>query len=215
LAVAKLLADAGLPVDAAANDGITPLMFAIGSSHHELVDFLLSRGADPNHQAADGTAPLFLAIKAGDLSEVRALVEHKADVNLRAADGSTALLALTAVETLTAKDKDIALYLLQHGAYPNVTDKLGMSPLLYVVEKNQIELAKILLQFHANPNLSEKGQGLTPLMACVINKNHELAKLLMSYHADPKANTRKDGTTALTMARDQKDDQMYAILSGK
>jgi len=215
LAVAKLLADAGLDVDAAANDGITPLMFAIGSSHHELVDFLLSRGADPNHRAADGTAPLFLAIKAGDLWEVRALVEHHADVNLRAADGSTALLALTAVETLTAKDKDIALFLLQHGAYPNVTDKLGMSPLLYAVEKNQVELAKILLQFHANPNLEEKSQGMTPLMACVINKNYELAKILLSHHADPRANTRKDGTTAFTMARDQKDEQMIALFNGK
>ena len=213
--LAKLFADAGVDLDAPANDGVTPLMFAVGSGDAPLVEFLLAHGADPNHQAADGSSPLFLAIRAADAGIIRTLVDHKADVNLRVADGSTPLLALTSVETLGPRDKDIALFLLQRGAYPNVTDKLGMSPLLYAVEKNQSELAKALLDFHANPNFAEKGQGMTPLMACVINKNYALAKTLVAYHADANAQTRKDGVTAFTMARDQRDDQMLAILKGK
>lgn len=215
LGVAKLLAQAGVDLDAPANDGLTPLMFAVGSSNADLVEFLLTHGADPNHQASDGTSPLFLAIRSDDPRIIRALIDHKADVNLRSLDGNTPLLALTSAETLNTRDKDIALFLLQRGAYPNVTDKLGMSPLLYAVEKNQGELAKILLEFHADPNMAEKNQGMTPLMACVINKNQELAKVLLGFRADPNATTRKDGMTALSMARDQKDDKMVALLSGR
>ncbi|XP_062199563.1 uncharacterized protein LOC133902010 isoform X3 [Phragmites australis] len=71
-----LIKDLKLDVDAAGDDGVTPLIFAIfGSASTAVARLLLDRGADPNKPASDESTPLHTAtIRAGSIREERLLI---------------------------------------------------------------------------------------------------------------------------------------------
>jgi ankyrin repeat protein len=56
-----------------------PLLAASEVGEASAVEFLLRRGADPNHRASDGQTPLMVAVIARNLSVVRSLLAHGAD----------------------------------------------------------------------------------------------------------------------------------------
>jgi len=79
--------------------------------------------------ATGGMTPLHLAIRQGQEGAVKALIEGGADVNVvSAGDKSSALL--TAVVN---GQFDLALYLLERGANPNLASENGVAPLYAVV----------------------------------------------------------------------------------
>src|SRR5215813_1778066 len=61
--------------------GFTPLMRAAFKGDVELVQLLLTRGADPNQTAKDGASALFWASVRGHESIVELLIAARADVN--------------------------------------------------------------------------------------------------------------------------------------
>jgi len=71
--------------------GWTALMFATNNGRPDLVEFLISNGADVNHVAADGTTALMWVSRWGYKEIAELLINHEADVNLMAKDGSSAL----------------------------------------------------------------------------------------------------------------------------
>jgi hypothetical protein len=80
--VARLLAEAGVDVDAAvriaAPNGqattYTPLTHAAGHGHLEAARLLLDAGADPSRGDADGDTPLMNAAMSGHLAVLRLLL---------------------------------------------------------------------------------------------------------------------------------------------
>lgn len=89
LAIVELLLDAGAPIDAA-DDTLhyTALMRAVSNKNIPLIDLLVARGADVDHQGAneDGNTALLMALdpnwnEVGDLDVVRALLRNGADPN--------------------------------------------------------------------------------------------------------------------------------------
>ena len=80
-------------IDATDSAGWTVLAYAAWSnSNPEVVRYLLSRGADPNHRDIHGRTPLMRATQAGNnVKVVGALLEGGACVNLRDLTGNDAL----------------------------------------------------------------------------------------------------------------------------
>ena len=64
----------------APSGGITPLMEAIGKGA-DMINFLLTNGADLNKTDRFGRSPLLIAAQAGDVEVVRTLLKHGAAVN--------------------------------------------------------------------------------------------------------------------------------------
>ena len=96
------------------------------------VNYLLSRGANPNIEDRDGNTPLILAASQGFTDGVRTLIEFKADVNYRNRAGETALIK--AVQALNAP---VVRQLLEAGAKPELTDHVtGYSAIDYA-ERNR------------------------------------------------------------------------------
>jgi uncharacterized protein len=126
-------------------DGFTPLTLASFFGHREVVDFLLSKGADPNtpaknpmrvaplHSAAAHTRP-FVAFSIAKL-----LLMYGASANARQEGEWTALHQAAANGNL-----DLVALLLECGADPTARSSDGKTPVDLAIEKGQQKTADIL-----------------------------------------------------------------------
>ena len=74
-------------VDKANNNGSTPL-FASAKGNVEIVNVLLTGGADVNQNLSDGQSPLFAACEEGHVENVVLLIGAGANINSRVVDPS-------------------------------------------------------------------------------------------------------------------------------
>jgi ankyrin repeat protein len=78
--IVALLLDMGVDVNMShTSSGHTALSKAADEYADRVVELLLERGADPNHQISDGRTPLALAVLGGNASLVKALLDAGAD----------------------------------------------------------------------------------------------------------------------------------------
>jgi ankyrin repeat protein len=181
---AKLLLKAGAKVDTRETfGGQTPLMWAAARRHPEMVELLLSKGADVNARGAirdykrvataesraaprdrGGFTPLMYAARDNCGECVEVLLKHKADVNL--ADPSFVVPLSIAMMN---DNWDIAKRLVEAGADVNQWDMNGSSPLYVAIE---------------NMNGSGSRNPLDQDKANAAN-GHELIKMLLDRGANP------------------------------
>ena len=154
LSIVKMLVDAGANVNAVEKvQDQTPLMWAAAATRNagEMVKLLLSKGANVKARAkysdwpsqitsepraqyrpVGGLTPLLYAARGGCFECVEALVAAGADVNVPTPEGVTALII-----ALDNDHNDVAKFLLDHGANPNVWDWWGRTALYIVVDRKE------------------------------------------------------------------------------
>ena len=82
---------------------------------------------------------------------------------------------------------EIVRYLLDIGSSTKIKAKDGIDPLLSVVEKRHVEVARMLLEAGANPNNAHSKDGMWCLKQARENQHSEMVELLLKYGArDPK-----------------------------
>ncbi|TAL40247.1 MAG: ankyrin repeat domain-containing protein [Alphaproteobacteria bacterium] len=89
----KFLMDNGAKLGVEANDGLSPLIAAAFNGHGEVVDYLLSKGADVNEtdkRQICGYTALSWAAYHGHAEAAKHLLERGADTSLKNIDGKTA-----------------------------------------------------------------------------------------------------------------------------
>lgn len=220
----------------------TAVMWAAEQDHADVIRLLADHGADlgahsivnepkkrygVNYKGTEfksgGMTALILASREGALASVEVLVALKADVNQPSGDGSTGMLV-----AIQNGHYDVAKFLLDHGADPNLSNEKGWNPLYLAVKHRNIEtgtipvpnanqaldFVKALLDKGANPNLRLKanteirnGQratwlnepGATPFLRAALCGDVEVMKLLLAHGADPGIPTN-DHTTPLMAA---------------
>lgn len=190
--VRALLARGADPNASENRGGQTALMWALAGKHSAVAGLLIERGANvnarsktragleiavrygtggvadqlPYREPKGGFTPLLFAAQQGDIDSVRMLLAAGANINDAAPDDGTALSVASA-----SGHEQLAIYLLERGADPNIADAFGMTPLHYTAGKgiamllgirfdpsyrvrppNLPELAKALLARGANPN---------------------------------------------------------------
>jgi len=144
LDAAKLLLRAGAHVDARERFGAqTPLMWAVARRHPEMVELLISKGADVNARSAvrdyqrvataesrakqldrGGLTPLMYAARENCGACVEVLLKHKVDVDLPDPSGMSPM-----VIALLNSNYDIAKRIIESGADVNAWDIFGQAPL--------------------------------------------------------------------------------------
>ncbi len=188
LEAAKMLLRAGAQVDARERFGAqTPLMWAAARRHPELVELLLSRGAEANARSAirdyqrvataesrakqldrGGLTPLMYAARENCGACVEVLLKHKVDVDQPDPSGMSPL-----VIAMLNGNWDIAKRLIEAGADVNAWDIFGQAPLHVAIS-----------------NINSRGSG-NPLDMDRPNKatGRDVVQLLVEHGADPNQQT--------------------------
>jgi hypothetical protein len=126
--IVKVLLDAGADVSyKESSHGRTALMLAANTGYPEIVEMLISHGANVADTDSAGNTALMEASGAGRIATIQVLIAAGADVNQKTADGMTAL------SYAVQEQMDEAVYvLLQAGADPNVSARrlLGREAML-------------------------------------------------------------------------------------
>jgi len=94
LSVAEVITSAGADIDAVSRNSLaqTPLHTAAAVDAAEVVDLLLSLGANPNVKTAEGCTPMHIAAHVGSQDIVEQLMHHGADPNAARNDSATPLM---------------------------------------------------------------------------------------------------------------------------
>lgn len=157
----------------------TPLFFAAGNGDDDMVNFLLEKGVDPNHQDRFGERPICWAAGRGCEAVVKMLLDSGADLNQlslfwalgthRASIYDKIKRGGLDVPWLDGDMQAVVSLLLQHGADPNITNEKGQTPLSLVVKRgfNSNELVTQLLKAGSNPNIKDE-YGRTLLMGATV-----------------------------------------------
>ena len=140
-----LLAVHGVDARDMAN-GYTPLDLAMFASRRkEMVQLLLSKGADVNARAASGTTPLFWAVMRDQKEEVSVLLDHGANVNIPDAYGDTILDC-----ALHLQYGSLVQLLVDKGADVNAMDQSQRRPLTYALQMDDHRWADLLKKHGAH-----------------------------------------------------------------
>ncbi|CAL4160286.1 unnamed protein product, partial [Meganyctiphanes norvegica] len=159
----------------------TPINLASESGSTEAVNILLRRGADihivrdlANYSIISGASPLMSAAYQGHVSTVEALVDAHANVNQVSGNGMTALHYAAGKNQDTKNRTDIALLLLQKGAYPRQQDNEGMTPADVARYMGNKDLANIIDNFTgATAPLTPPNTGLTVQLTKFTTTNYD------------------------------------------
>jgi cytohesin len=138
-------------------NGITALHMAASICNKELVDLLISKGADVNSKDNTGTTPLHYALGCSPKGGLDSLKEGW---------------------------KEVAELLLAKGADINAQGYYWWTPLHFAVKNNSKEAVELLLSKGADVNLKDIDDR-TPLYYAGKAGNKEIEKLLLSKGAKP------------------------------
>src|SRR5713101_8621246 len=132
------------------------------------------------------------AAQQGDGPAVRSLLQEKADVTAAQGDGMTALHWAAFQD-----DLETAQLLLQAGANPKVTTRIGaITPLIMASKNGDAALIAALIKAGAEVNTATT-DGMTPLMATAVSGNVEAAKALLDHGANVNAKEASHSQTAV------------------
>ncbi|AZZ94884.1 ankyrin repeat domain-containing protein [Hahella sp. KA22] len=189
----------------AATERSTPLIIACAAGDADMVDYLLTQGADVNIQGKQGATALAMAVEWRHPEIVERLLEAGADVNLTMDDGTSPLMKTAAYHL-----PELAARLLMQGADVNAARLDGWTSLMLAAHAGSEEMAALLLERGARVNQSESS-GRTPLMAACFKGHIRIVEILLAHGAQSELQDA-DGATAISEAAERGHQAIVALL---
>ena len=179
------LSDHGVPLNGSADDAGRTLLTRAVYKGLDVVNLVLSCGADPNLASAGGETPLLACATLGSVPVAEALVKAGASLQSRDPKGMTALHRAAA-----GGHDALLLWLLTHGAEPDARDSNGETALMLV----RTRAAVIALCDAGAPLQAATTEGVTALHNAAQSGSLEVVHALLARGADPDAATRQGET---------------------
>ena len=215
--------DKGANINVKFTNGSNLLMIAANSGMLDVLKKCVEKGINVNSKDQYNETPLFWAAsklsrslskgtKKNDAAIAQYLIDNGADVNFvnkRSSDG----YYFTVLFRASWNDKhDLIKVLLKNGADVNFISNTNAerTPLMVSSYLNDYQLAKLLLEHKANPNI-KTSEGLTALHYAAKSCPGEFAELLIEYGADISIKD-KNGQTPLAVAKKEKNSAFEKIL---
>jgi len=209
LAKVRSFVEQGIDVDSRDSEGRTALYYAAIQGKRDVVEFLLSRGANVNAKDKDvAFMPLHHAVGGGHKDVVELLIAKGADVNAKDKYGWTPLDS-----SVYGGNTDIPELLIEAGANVNSRYGWGQTPLIWAAQEGHRPVVQLLIVKGADVN-AQDDQGLTPLHYAAEEGHKDVAELLIAKGADVNAKA-KNGNTPLHSAVDEGYLDMAKLLVSK
>ena len=209
IAAVRTQIELGADVDAGKPGGQTPLHYAAWGNRIEVVECLLSHGANPNPRNKDHFTPLHFAADRGNREIVEMLISRGAEIGGNELSSGKTPLHYASLRGHT----DIVRSLLLAGAQARGNhDRFGCTPLHWAAGENRVDVVQLLLEHGADPNAKDE-KGRTPLHAAASSGRLEVAKLLVAAGALSTAKDN-DGRTPLFVAVGKDHEDVSQVLLG-
>jgi len=214
--IAKLLIDKKANLKKQDKDKRTALMLAAGYGNQEIAKLLINELIEKQEitelnkplDIKDNTLLLWL-IKNGEINIAEKLIKIRG-IDLDKQDNShkdTALM-YAAYKGYT----DIVKLLIENRANLNIQDENGLTALMWAIEKENNEIAKLLINSD-NIDLNKQDKNsLTALMWAIEKENNEIAKLLINSDGIDLNKQDKQALTALMWALGKGNNEIAKLL---
>lgn len=171
--IVQLLLDRGGDANFRGDNGYTAVIQAARDGRANLVELLLSLGAEVNATASEtNETALILAAKRDRREVMDLLISAHADLEARRADGMTALMLAARGGHQMAAHK-----LIEAGAAVNVQLEHGATPLMLAAQHGHLSVVYVLLAANADPNI-KASNGATALTLANAYRHGEVAEML-------------------------------------
>jgi 26S proteasome non-ATPase regulatory subunit 10 len=117
--------------------GYTPLSYAVSHGQVQMLNLLISQGANVTMKSIWDETALHSAARMGNMELCKILIENGADINAADDEGRTPLHVAA-----YANRKDTCSFLIEKGADVNARDKESRTVLRYAVYEDLLELLK-------------------------------------------------------------------------
>jgi ankyrin repeat protein len=186
--------------------GMTALFAACGNEDQTaMVEFLLSKGADPNAKDNDGASRLEDLINRDNTRFLELLLKAGANPNVN--DDQDRLIIWTAIER---RRFDILRLLIEHGADVNAKDEDGETMLHHTARDGDVETTRLLIERGAD--LEVHRNGVTPLASAVRRRETDAVRVLVEAGADVNSKRVSDGYSVLHWACFRGNREIFQIL---
>ena len=172
------------------------------------VELVLNDGAAINYRASDHDYTVLLQASRSSSSQfIETLIDLGADVNIQRKKSKDTPLKLAAVWN----NYMAVCLLVRHGAYVDVQDSNGFTPLHISVRKGSENLIKLLLANKVDVNIQDKGR-YTPLHWCAFEGNENPCRLLLEHNADVNIQDNRGYTPLHWCVRDGNENICRLLL---
>jgi ankyrin repeat protein len=208
--IVKLLTDKGADVSICNKNGASPLHMASKTGNVDIINTLLQKGANVNQKTKSNYCPIHEAIKNGQKDAVKVLMDNGADPNIEPKGGYYPIF-----KAIKEQYYDIVSLLLSYdNTNKDVTDVINHTPLGAAAWKEDIKLARIIIEKGVSVNQKNPNDETALMIAARTNKKTGLIKYLVENGADVKAFS-KFGTNVLHYAAENKKPEIMRYLLSK
>ncbi|XP_048247739.1 ankyrin repeat domain-containing protein 50-like [Haliotis rufescens] len=178
--VKRLLTTAGVSVNCRVEGSWTPVMVAAYWEHKEVVELLVSRGADVSLVDEDGNNTLHFACMREDVKTVKfVLSQNVVDIDGRGCGSRTPVM-----EAARAGHKEVVELLVSEGADVSLVDVDGNNTLHFACMRRDVEMVMYVLSLNVVDINSRGLRSMTPVMMEALYGHRDVDELLVSIGAD-------------------------------
>lgn len=125
---------------------------SIEENDTDAVELFIESGFHPDARDKHGVPVLSIAVRKKHADIVRTLLAHGASIDIQSEDRGYSPL----MDAVQVKDRTIVQILLANGANPNLTSKDGQTALIIAVGADSFDCVELLVQYHADPDITDK-----------------------------------------------------------
>lgn len=189
----------------------TPLHFAVENKNIEIVKTLLKYGADIHARTRDGKTPRHFAISKNKIQIIELLLKHGARVDVGDNRNITPL-HIAVQQGYIEYVKRFLAYGADVNCVCNTTYNNGYVPLHFAVEYGHGDIVTLLLNSHANINVTTE-EGISPLHIAAIKGYIGIVEDLLNKGACVDLSTSKGAYTPLCFATKEGHEEIVKLLS--
>jgi ankyrin repeat protein len=185
-------------------------MKAAEHNRADLVELLLSYGADFTKTNAHGATPFYVALLYGNTAMAESFLKRGADLD-RFGKSEDSALYIVVEKSLVDPEyyEPITRFLIDRGANVNYAHN-GTSLLMLTARDNNPYMAQLLLEQGADINMTP--EELSPLQVAFVHDRHDMLQLLLDSGAQPHLTNQEGETLVHAAARQRRVEDMQLLL---